>query len=183
MHTRMTDILIKTGRYSLRIAVVRVTPSGEADSHRCCALFNPAHRDDEHALILQYCQTLGGEGSPCSQPQSPAQILQAVEREERGELERVIARLEEEQRYSRVSQVFFCSRIYIYLFFFFLFSSTLVMGNIWCVTQYDIHPFWWTYIASHAPRWQRASLPGCRFQPSEESRSFPFVYSPQISLR
>ncbi|XP_041661475.1 utrophin isoform X3 [Cheilinus undulatus] len=54
--------------------------------------------DDEHALILQYCQTLGGEASPCSQPQSPAQILQAVEREERGELERIIARLEEEQR-------------------------------------------------------------------------------------
>ncbi|KAM4713318.1 utrophin isoform 4-T4 [Anableps anableps] len=54
--------------------------------------------DDEHALIVQYCQTLGGEGSPSSQPQSPAQILQAVEREERGELERIIARLEEEQR-------------------------------------------------------------------------------------
>ncbi|XP_032398145.1 dystrophin isoform X3 [Etheostoma spectabile] len=54
--------------------------------------------DDEHALILQYCQALGGEGSPFSQPQSPAQILQAVEREERGELERIIARLEEEQR-------------------------------------------------------------------------------------
>ncbi|XP_024863232.1 utrophin isoform X2 [Kryptolebias marmoratus] len=54
--------------------------------------------DDEHALIIQYCQTLGGESSPCSQPQSPAQILQAVEREERGELERIIARLEEEQR-------------------------------------------------------------------------------------
>lgn len=57
------------------------------------------HRDDEHTLILQYCQTLGGEGSPCSQPQSPAQILQAVEKEERGELERIIARLEEEQRW------------------------------------------------------------------------------------
>uniref|UniRef100_A0A087YNX0 Utrophin n=1 Tax=Poecilia formosa TaxID=48698 RepID=A0A087YNX0_POEFO len=54
--------------------------------------------DDEHALIIQYCQTLGGEGSPSSQPQSPAQILQAVEREERGELERIIAQLEEEQR-------------------------------------------------------------------------------------
>ncbi|CAL1586531.1 unnamed protein product [Knipowitschia caucasica] len=55
--------------------------------------------DDEHALILQYCQTLGGgEGSPYSQPQSPAQILLAVEREERGDLERIIARLEEEQR-------------------------------------------------------------------------------------
>lgn len=81
-----------------------------------CLLF---YRDEEHALILQYCQTLGGEGSSFSQPQSPAhilrspvpnahspsymlqsptQILQAVEREERGELERIIARLEEEQR-------------------------------------------------------------------------------------
>lgn len=62
--------------------------------HQLCTF----HRDDEHALILQYCQTLGGEASPCSQPQSPAQILQAVEKEERGELERIIARLEEEQR-------------------------------------------------------------------------------------
>lgn len=54
-------------------------------------------REDEHALIQQYCQTLGGE-SPVSQPQSPAQILKSVEREERGELERIIADLEEEQR-------------------------------------------------------------------------------------
>ncbi|XP_050017565.1 utrophin isoform X1 [Alexandromys fortis] len=53
--------------------------------------------EDEHALIQQYCQTLGGE-SPMSQPQSPAQILKSVEREERGELERIIADLEEEQR-------------------------------------------------------------------------------------
>uniref|UniRef100_A0A8B9TBQ8 Utrophin n=1 Tax=Anas platyrhynchos TaxID=8839 RepID=A0A8B9TBQ8_ANAPL len=52
---------------------------------------------DEHALIQQYCQTLGGE-SPVSQPQSPAQILKSVEKEERGELERIIADLEEEQR-------------------------------------------------------------------------------------
>uniref|UniRef100_A0AAY4EDH9 Utrophin n=1 Tax=Denticeps clupeoides TaxID=299321 RepID=A0AAY4EDH9_9TELE len=56
--------------------------------------------DEEHALILQYCQTLGGEGLSCSQPSSPspAQILQAVERAERGELEQVILHLEEEQR-------------------------------------------------------------------------------------
>ncbi|KAM4866329.1 utrophin isoform 2-T2 [Thomomys bottae] len=53
--------------------------------------------EDEHALIQQYCQTLGGE-SPVSQPQSPAQILKSVEREERGELEKIIADLEEEQR-------------------------------------------------------------------------------------
>ncbi|XP_057345118.1 utrophin isoform X6 [Manis pentadactyla] len=53
--------------------------------------------EDEHVLIQQYCQTLGGE-SPVSQPQSPAQILKSVEREERGELERIIADLEEEQR-------------------------------------------------------------------------------------
>lgn len=57
-------------------------------------------REDEHALIQQYCQTLGGE-SPVSQPQSPAQILKSVEREERGELERIIADLEEEQRCAR----------------------------------------------------------------------------------
>lgn len=53
--------------------------------------------EDEHALIQQYCQTLGAE-SPVSQPQSPAQILKSVERQERGELERVIAELEEQQR-------------------------------------------------------------------------------------
>lgn len=83
-------------------------------------------RDEEHALILQYCQTLGAEGLSCSRPQSPvhtpksqalsihgsgqalqspAQILQAVEKEERGELERIITRLEEEQRYANVLSV------------------------------------------------------------------------------
>lgn len=55
-------------------------------------------REDEHALIQQYCQTLGGD-SPMSQPQSPTQILKSVEKEERGELERIIADLEEEQRF------------------------------------------------------------------------------------
>ncbi|XP_063299176.1 utrophin isoform X1 [Pelobates fuscus] len=53
--------------------------------------------DDEHALIQQYCHTLGGD-SPLGQPQSPVQILKSVEKEERGELERIIANLEEEQR-------------------------------------------------------------------------------------
>ncbi|KAM9317369.1 utrophin [Gastrophryne carolinensis] len=57
--------------------------------------------DDEHALIQQYCHTLGGESS-LGQPQSPAQILKLVEREERGELERIIADLEEEQRNLKV---------------------------------------------------------------------------------
>lgn len=36
-----------------------------------------------------------------SQPQSPAQIQKAVEREERAELERAAAELEEEQRCAR----------------------------------------------------------------------------------
>uniref|UniRef100_A0A670Z167 Utrophin n=1 Tax=Pseudonaja textilis TaxID=8673 RepID=A0A670Z167_PSETE len=58
-------------------------------------------REDEHALIQQYCQTLGGD-SPMSQPQSPTQILKSVEKEERGELERIIADLEEEQRMLQV---------------------------------------------------------------------------------
>ncbi|XP_062912108.1 utrophin-like isoform X7 [Mobula hypostoma] len=64
--------------------------------------------DDEHALIQQFCQTLGSE-SPISQPQSPVQILKSVEKEERSELERIIADLEEEQRnlqaeYERLKQ-------------------------------------------------------------------------------
>ncbi|XP_078260821.1 utrophin-like isoform X4 [Rhinoraja longicauda] len=53
--------------------------------------------DDEHALIQQFCQTLGRE-SPVNQPQSPVQILKSVEQEERSELEHIIANLEEEQR-------------------------------------------------------------------------------------
>ncbi|XP_055495940.1 LOW QUALITY PROTEIN: utrophin [Leucoraja erinacea] len=53
--------------------------------------------DDEHTLIQQFCQTLGSE-SPVNQPQSPVQILKSVEKEERSELEHIIANLEEEQR-------------------------------------------------------------------------------------
>ncbi|XP_042188771.1 utrophin-like isoform X4 [Callorhinchus milii] len=64
--------------------------------------------DDEHTLIQHYCQTLGRE-SPISQPQSPAQILKSVQKEEQGELEHIIADLEEEQRtlqaeYERLKQ-------------------------------------------------------------------------------
>ncbi|XP_039770096.1 dystrophin isoform X4 [Ornithorhynchus anatinus] len=53
--------------------------------------------DDEHLLIQHYCQSLNQE-SPLSQPRSPAQILISLESEERGELERVLADLEEENR-------------------------------------------------------------------------------------
>ncbi|XP_072363571.1 utrophin isoform X2 [Scyliorhinus torazame] len=64
--------------------------------------------EDEHILIQQYCLTLGRE-SPISQPQSPVQILKSVEKEERSELEFIIANLEEEQRnlqaeYERLKQ-------------------------------------------------------------------------------
>nr|XP_030143104.3 dystrophin isoform X16 [Taeniopygia guttata] len=64
--------------------------------------------DDEHLLIQHYCQSLNQE-SPLSQPQSPAQILISLESEERGELERILADLEEENRnlqaeYDRLKQ-------------------------------------------------------------------------------
>ncbi|XP_038612990.1 dystrophin isoform X1 [Tachyglossus aculeatus] len=64
--------------------------------------------DDEHLLIQHYCQSLNQE-SPLSQPRSPAQILISLESEERGELERVLADLEEENRnlqaeYDRLKQ-------------------------------------------------------------------------------
>nr|XP_033805580.1 dystrophin isoform X6 [Geotrypetes seraphini] len=57
--------------------------------------------DDEHLLIQHYCQSLKQESplsQPRSQPRSPAQILVSLESEERGELERVLADLEEENR-------------------------------------------------------------------------------------
>ncbi|XP_078264997.1 dystrophin isoform X3 [Rhinoraja longicauda] len=53
--------------------------------------------DDEHLLIQHYCQSLNQE-SPVSQPRSPAQILISLESEERGELERILADLEDENR-------------------------------------------------------------------------------------
>ncbi|XP_035983754.1 dystrophin isoform X17 [Fundulus heteroclitus] len=56
-----------------------------------------ANRDDEHMLIQHYCQSLN-QGSPLSQPRSPAQILVSMETEEKGELERVLGDLEQENR-------------------------------------------------------------------------------------
>ncbi|XP_061692827.1 dystrophin isoform X9 [Syngnathoides biaculeatus] len=53
--------------------------------------------DDEHMLIQHYCQSLN-QGSPLSQPRSPAQILVSMETEEKGELERVLNDLEQENR-------------------------------------------------------------------------------------
>uniref|UniRef100_A0A8D0CIQ4 Dystrophin n=1 Tax=Scleropages formosus TaxID=113540 RepID=A0A8D0CIQ4_SCLFO len=66
------------------------------------------YADDEHLLIQHYCQSLNQE-SPLSQPRSPAQILISLETEERGELERVLSDLEEENRnlqaeYDRLKQ-------------------------------------------------------------------------------
>ena len=98
-------------------------------------------REDEHALIQQYCQTLGGE-SPVSQPQSPAQILKSVEREERGELERIIADLEEEQRCARLrrnQEVFHPGktshgksfRMPFHMALMHSFFSTAVQGVLW----------------------------------------------------
>ncbi|XP_035377237.1 utrophin-like isoform X3 [Electrophorus electricus] len=110
------DTHSRIGQYASRLAQMeRSNGSLPTDSSSATGSM-----DEEHALILQYCQTLGGAEaashshtqSPAHMPrspapnlhspgqllQSPAQILQAVEREEQGELERVIARLEDEQR-------------------------------------------------------------------------------------
>lgn len=128
MHTRITDILIKTGRYSLRIAVVRVTPSGEADSHQCCALFNPRAQGRRACPDPAVLPDAGRRGLPLQSAPEPradpagrgaggARGAGAGHRSAGGGAE-VQSSL----------QSVFCSRIYIYLFFFFLFSSTLVMG-------------------------------------------------------
>ncbi|XP_078699235.1 dystrophin-like isoform X12 [Branchiostoma floridae x Branchiostoma belcheri] len=51
--------------------------------------------EDEHTLIQQYCQSLGGDSGV---PKSPAQIVVAIDQEQRAELEAMIKDLEEENR-------------------------------------------------------------------------------------
>lgn len=72
----------------------------KAEEQEGNSLFYPTlfSSDDEHLLIQHYCQSLNQE-SPLSQPRSPAQILISLESEERGELERILADLEEENRW------------------------------------------------------------------------------------
>lgn len=69
----------------------------------CCCCY--CCRDDEHLLIQHYCQSLN-QGSPLSQPQSPAQILISMETEEKGELERVLNDLEQENRFDCMTAFF-----------------------------------------------------------------------------
>ncbi len=78
----------------------------------CCCCF--CCRDDEHLLIQHYCQSLN-QGSPLSQPQSPAQILISMETEEKGELESVLSDLEQENRFDCISISFTIQIIIIFL--------------------------------------------------------------------
>jgi len=73
----------------------------------CCCYYC---RDDEHLLIQHYCQSLN-QGSPLSQPQSPAQILISMESEEKGELERVLSDLEQENRFDCMTAFFLIQMI------------------------------------------------------------------------
>lgn len=183
MHTRMTDILIKTGRYSLRIAVVasyaewrsRLSPvlctlQPRAQGRRACP--DPAVLPDAGRRGLPLQSAPEPRADPAGRGAGGARGAGAGHRSAGGGAE--------VQSSLQSGFLFQNLHLFVLLLSVFLYISH---GNIWCVTQYDIHPFWWTYFASHAPRWQRESLPGCRFQPSEESRSLPFVYSPQMSLR
>ncbi|XP_033125074.1 dystrophin-like isoform X4 [Anneissia japonica] len=54
------------------------------------------HLEDEHQLIHQYCQSLGGDAT--AMPRSPAQIVVAIDAEQRTELQTQIASLEDENR-------------------------------------------------------------------------------------
>ncbi|XP_076373889.1 LOW QUALITY PROTEIN: dystrophin-like [Tachypleus tridentatus] len=58
----------------------------------------PDSSEDEHQLIVQYCQTLSGENSlpvPCS----PAQIMAVIDSDQKEELEAMIQELEEENKH------------------------------------------------------------------------------------
>lgn len=124
----MTDILIKTGRYSLRIAVVasyaewrsRLSPvlctlQPRAQGRRACP--DPAVLPDAGRRGLPLQSAPEPRADPAGRGAGGARGAGAGHRSAGGGAE-VQSSL----------QSVFCSRIYIYLFFFFLFSSTLVMG-------------------------------------------------------
>lgn len=120
MHTRITDILIKTGSPWCMLR------RGARQTHQCCALFNPQGRRacPDPAVLPD----AGRRGLPLqSAPESCADPAGRGAGGARGAGagHRSAGGGAEVQSSLRSG---FCSRIYIYLFFFFLFSSTLVMG-------------------------------------------------------
>lgn len=54
-----------------------------------------AFRDDEHQLIAHYCQSLNG-GECLTVPRSPVQIMEAIDKDQRRELEKYLRELEKE---------------------------------------------------------------------------------------
>ncbi|XP_077976931.1 dystrophin-like isoform X2 [Glandiceps talaboti] len=56
----------------------------------------PSDLEDEHQLIAQYCQSLGGDASAV--PRSPAQIVCGIDAEQKDELEKSISDLEVENQ-------------------------------------------------------------------------------------
>lgn len=131
MHTRVTDTLIKTGRDSLRIAVVRVTPSGEADSHRCCALFNPRAQGRRACPDPAVLPDAGRRGLPLQsapEPRADPAGRGAGGARGAGAGHRSAGGGAEVQ--SSLPSGFFFSRIYIYLFF--VFSVFLYISHGLC---------------------------------------------------
>lgn len=51
---------------------------------------NFSHREDEHQLIAQYCQSLNGGVGDSAVPRSPVQVMAAIDQEQREELEAMI---------------------------------------------------------------------------------------------
>ncbi|XP_071957062.1 dystrophin-like isoform X2 [Antedon mediterranea] len=67
-----------------------------AEVEQCSPIHTLPQLEDEHQLIHQYCQSLGGDAS--AMPRSPAQIVVAIDAEQRTELQTQIASLEDENR-------------------------------------------------------------------------------------
>lgn len=52
-------------------------------------IFFLTYRDDEHQLIAHYCQSLNG-GESMTVPRSPVQIMEAIDKDQRRELEKYL---------------------------------------------------------------------------------------------
>uniref|UniRef100_T1IRG4 Protein detached n=1 Tax=Strigamia maritima TaxID=126957 RepID=T1IRG4_STRMM len=87
-HASAHDVHSRLELYANRLAEVELR--GRSSS-------TPDSSEDEHHLIAQYCQSLNGD-TVMPVPRSPAQIMVAIDAEQREELEAMIRELEDENR-------------------------------------------------------------------------------------
>ncbi|KAE8750410.1 hypothetical protein FOCC_FOCC002969 [Frankliniella occidentalis] len=84
-HGAHHDVHSRLEMYATRLAEVELRPRSNSTPDS----------DDEHQLIAHYCQSLNG-GESMTVPRSPVQIMEAIDKDQRRELEKYLRELEKE---------------------------------------------------------------------------------------